>query len=87
MLYFSDGQSLAKIAVKRNKQARTDAFNSMDESGDGRLTQTEWLKAGKRIANKQGKPYNESEKKNEFSDYDVNGDGVIVIDEFQASVI
>ena len=72
--------------IKRNKQARTDWFNSMDKNADGRLTQTEWLKAGRRSANKQGKPYNESEKKNEFSDYDVNGDGVIVIDEFQASV-
>jgi len=72
--------------IKRNKQARTDWFNSMDKNADGRLTQTEWLKAGNRSANKQGKPYNESEKKNEFSDYDVNGDGVIVIDEFQASV-
>jgi len=57
----------------------------MDKNGDGRLTQTEWLKAGKRIA-KQGKPYNESEKRTEFSDYDVNGDGVIAMDEFQASV-
>jgi len=73
--------------IKRNKQARTDWFNSMDKNADGRLTQTEWLKAGNRSANKQGKPYNESKKKNEFSDYDVNGDGVIVIDEFQASVI
>ena len=32
------------------------------------------------------KAKDESEKKNEFSDYDVNGDGVIVMDEFQASV-
>jgi len=71
--------------IKRNKQARIDGFNSMDKNGDGRLTQTEWLKAGKRIA-KQGKPYNESEKRTEFSDYDVNGDGIIVMDEFQASV-
>jgi len=75
-----------KEKTKKKKQAVRDRFAAMDKDADGRVTQAEWLKSSKASAKKKNQPYNKSSQKNEFAECDVDGDGAILLEEFQASM-
>jgi hypothetical protein len=67
--------------------AAWDWFSALDENQDGKVTQAEWLKWNQAENKRKNAAFDAEKQKSYFSARDLNKDGVLTRDEFEASKV
>jgi arylsulfatase A-like enzyme len=71
---------------KKSREASEKWFAAMDTNMDGRVTRTEWLIWSKAGAKQNGKSKKNNKQNKDFLSMDIEGDGVVTREEFDASI-
>ena len=74
----------AKQKSKTESKPKWDWFAALDKNKDGNVTENEWVDWSMHEARRRGRSATEEQQKQYFSNRDLNGDGVIPREEFDA---
>ncbi|QHI70329.1 sulfatase-like hydrolase/transferase [Tichowtungia aerotolerans] len=79
-------QDAAKQKSKTESKSKWDWFAALDKNKDGNVTENEWVDWSMHEARRRGRSTTEKQQKQYFSNRDLNGDGVIPREEFEAGM-